>query len=151
MIFALKIDDVERGGLVSSIRPDFMYNVVQERGIKAEFPSQEVYVKKKEHYAHDFDEIDYDEIDFFICFLTAMRSLSVYLQSHNEGLCRFTVKNEAKVCNRVQLLSCSPLTPQSLEYVQTQGYVEYKARYARRGVRYGSFHVAFLPKNKYTD
>jgi hypothetical protein len=61
---------------------------------------------------------------------------SLWLQSEDEMQCRFAVKNDDKASN------------QELQFVQANGYVEYKARYCKkRGQQsgYGYFHIAFLP------
>ncbi|EDQ91646.1 uncharacterized protein MONBRDRAFT_5528 [Monosiga brevicollis MX1] len=61
---------------------------------------------------------------------------AIWLNSDDINQCRFAVKNDEKADNRI------------LSNVQSQGYVEYKARYCKKRGQssgYGSFHVAFLP------
>ena len=67
------------------------------------------------------------------------RVLSLYLRSTDEMQCRFAVKNDEKQGN------------QRLQFVQQNGYLEYKARYCKkRGQQtgYGFFHVAFVARNR---
>jgi len=73
---------------------------------------------------------------------TSANSNSLYglhLLSSDAMQCRFAVKNDEKEGN------------QALEFVQRNGYVEYKARYCKkRGghVGYGHFRIGVLPKQR---